>query len=254
MQPSRQHCLWASLLLLAFLAPAPRAYAAATLTITSTPAGATVEIDGIVVGKTPYRSKFPDGYFHKPHTVFGSRLGHALILRVSMDGYAPEQVNMTDGPIDWVAVTGRREGTYFLLKSDRFDVTLTAASQLSQSARTAIETSRPGPLRPTSTSRAETNQEPPAPNPAESGGGGNGTIALQSEPSGAEIYVDGNFVGQTPATIPLPSGAHRIEVRSAGRPAWVKTLNVLKDSQVTLRATFGEATSPGALDSATQTQ
>ena len=45
------------------------------LQIVSTPPGATVEIDGKVVGITPYTSKkLPGGYFHKTATVFGSRL------------------------------------------------------------------------------------------------------------------------------------------------------------------------------------
>jgi hypothetical protein len=129
MQPSRQHCLWASLALLVWLLPAGRAEAD-TLTITSTPSGATVEIDGSVVGKTPYRTTVPGGYFHKTHTVFGARLEHAMMLRVSMEGYGSAQINMTDGPFEWTAITGRREGTYFLLRSNKFDVNLAAASAL----------------------------------------------------------------------------------------------------------------------------
>ncbi|MFZ0816564.1 MAG: PEGA domain-containing protein [Candidatus Sulfotelmatobacter sp.] len=44
------------------------------LRIVSTPAGATVEIDGKVLGITPYTSKkMPGGYFHKrpPSSVLG---------------------------------------------------------------------------------------------------------------------------------------------------------------------------------------
>ena len=36
---------------------------ASTLSITSTPSGATVEIDGLDVGKTPYTAKYPRGLF-----------------------------------------------------------------------------------------------------------------------------------------------------------------------------------------------
>ena len=71
MQPSRRHCLYALLALLAFCALAQRTFAE-TLTITSSPPGATVEIDGIVAGKTPYQMKAPGGYFHKtPHRLRG---------------------------------------------------------------------------------------------------------------------------------------------------------------------------------------
>jgi PEGA domain len=55
-------------------------------------------------------------------------------------------------------------------------------------------------------------------------------------PSEAEIYVDGKFVGQTPATIPLITGAHRGVVKSNGGKDWERELTVLKESQVALRA------------------
>ena len=44
------------------------------------------------------------------------------------------------------------------------------------------------------------------------------TIALKSQPAGAEIRVDGadSLWGLTPATLNLPPGEHRIELRYAG--------------------------------------
>ncbi|HKQ88121.1 MAG TPA: PEGA domain-containing protein [Candidatus Acidoferrales bacterium] len=233
MQPSRQHCLWASLVLLAFLLPATQARAN-TLTITSTPSGATVEIDGVVVGKTPYRTNFPGGYFHKTHTVFGSRLDHAMILRVSMDGYGTEQINMTDGPYAWTALTGRREGTYFLLKSDRFDVNLAAAYEPSRHVAGAYGHVGPMPAAPQDSSDAEDQDA------AETG-----NVLVTSETEGAEIYADGHFVGQTPSTIKLTKGTHRIEVRAPGQKPWVRSLDVLKGNRVTLHAKFPESDGAG---------
>jgi acyl-CoA synthetase (AMP-forming)/AMP-acid ligase II len=55
MQPSRRTCLYASLALSALLVYAPRARAD-TLTITSTPPGARIEIDGLLAGTTPYET------------------------------------------------------------------------------------------------------------------------------------------------------------------------------------------------------
>ena len=229
MQPSRRHCLWASLVLLVFLLPAPQARAN-TLTITSMPSGATVEIDGVVVGKTPYRTNFPGGYFHKTHTVFGSRLDHAMILRVSMDGYGSEQINMTEGPYEWTAMTGRREGTYFLLKSDKFDVNLAAAYEPSHHIADASNHAGPMPPAPQDPDDAA-NQDP----------SDTGNVLVTSETEGAEIYADGHFVGQTPSTIKLAKGTHRIEVRAPGQKSWVRTLDVLRGNRVTLRATFAKA-------------
>jgi PEGA domain len=50
--------------------------AAETLRITSMPAGATVEIDGVIVGTTPFSKKYPGGYFHRTRTALGTRLEH----------------------------------------------------------------------------------------------------------------------------------------------------------------------------------
>lgn len=236
MQPSRQHCLWASLALLLFLFPAPRAFAD-SYTVTSTPPGATVEIDGNVVGKTPYRANVPSGYFHKTHTVFGSRLEHAMVLRVSLEGYAIEQLNMTEGPYEWIAVTGRHEGTYFLLKTNKFSVNLGAVSQ---SARGIVEPNgRAGPLPPA----AAFSGEPDDQDRAETA-----SVLITSETEGAEIYADGNFVGQTPSTIRLAAGAHRIEVRAQGQQPWARNLDVTRESRITLRAIFPKMDSSGGSD------
>lgn len=81
MQPSKRNCLCALLSLTVFpplCAPQARAN---TLTITSSPTGATVEIDGVIVGRTSFHMKVPGGYFHKARTVFGQTLQHEITLR-----------------------------------------------------------------------------------------------------------------------------------------------------------------------------
>jgi PEGA domain len=62
-----------------------------------------------------------------------------------------------------------------------------------------------------------------------------GSVAILSDPAGADVYVDGHFVGQTPATMRLASGAHRIELRASGKRDWSRELEVIKDSEVTVR-------------------
>jgi serine protease Do len=100
-----------------------------TLKVTSSPSGAKVEIDGIVVGTTPFEMKVPGGYFHKTHSVFGARLEHPMVLRVSMEGYATKEIEMTEGPMRWVALNGTDHGDYWLLKTNHFDVTLEPLSK-----------------------------------------------------------------------------------------------------------------------------
>ena len=59
-------------------------------------------------------------------------------------------------------------------------------------------------------------------------------MAFTSDPIGAEIYIDGKFVGQTPATIAMPPGSHVVVMKASGRKDWERDLDVLKNSQVAL--------------------
>src|SRR4051812_40177045 len=94
------------------------------LRITSKPAGATVELDGIPAGVTPFEKDFPGGYFHKTRTAIGSRLEHPIVARITLSGYATKEILLSQGPMNWIGLNGRHHGEYWLLKSDTFDVDL----------------------------------------------------------------------------------------------------------------------------------
>lgn len=102
----------------------------AYLTITSTPSGASVEIDGRVVGKTPYSVEVPGAYFHGSGSVFGLKhlLGQQVHLRVFIDGYLPKEAELARGPYKWIALNGTYHGDYWLLKAPTFDFTLDKAA------------------------------------------------------------------------------------------------------------------------------
>jgi hypothetical protein len=196
-----------------------------TLTITSEPPGATIEIDGLVSGKTPSHTELPAGYFHKPHIAFNARLEHPVVLRVSKEGYASRQITLTDGPFEWVAITGRRHGNYFLLKSDHFEVKLSPATDTSA---IPSDGGRPGPLPIAPTADVAVLSAKAA----------FGTVTIGSDSPGLDIYVDGKFVGQTPSTLPLDIGNRHIEVKNSAGSAWTRDLVVLANSQINLRADF----------------
>lgn len=217
---------------LAILALAPLS-CAESLNVTSTPAGANVEIDGALVGTTPFHTDYPGGYFHKTHTVFGARLDHAMTLRVPKEGYAAQQITITDGPFEWVGVSGKHHGNYFVLKSDHFDVKLVGGAEIAGAtwAGDAIV----GPRHPHTVTAALSDE-------GEKGRvAGVGSVVIASDPVGADIYVDAHFVGQTPATLRLASGAHRIELRASGKRNWSRELEVIKDSEVTVRPVMERA-------------
>jgi hypothetical protein len=64
----------------------------------------------------------------------------------------------------------------------------------------------------------------------------NAKIAVQSDPVGADILMDGQMVGQTPSTIDMPSGDHEIKVQLAGYQDWVRRVHVLSGSTINLSA------------------
>jgi hypothetical protein len=58
------------------------------------------------------------------------------------------------------------------------------------------------------------------------------TVALQSDPSGAEIYLDGQLAGSTPSTLQIPSGNHQLALRLSGYQDWTRDLRILPGSQI----------------------
>ncbi len=71
---------------------------------------------------------------------------------------------------------------------------------------------------------------------AGTGASENGALEISSTPAGAEVSVDGGFVGNTPATLKLPPGKHTIAITADGYKAWTKELNVFAGSSVKLNA------------------
>jgi PEGA domain len=50
-------------------------------------------------------------------------------------------------------------------------------------------------------------------------------LTINSTPIGADIYLDQNFVGNTPSTITVPPGKHSVAVRKPGFQDWVRDAN-----------------------------
>jgi S1-C subfamily serine protease len=118
------------------------------LTITSEPSGATVEINGKVVGKTPYRVEIPAGYLQGAKTVFGKLLRQPTHLRLTLDGYLPKETELTNGPLQWIAYNGTNHGDYWLLKSETFNFTLDkAATTFTGTVQVALSNSAPAVMR-----------------------------------------------------------------------------------------------------------
>lgn len=69
---------------------------------------------------------------------------------------------------------------------------------------------------------------------------GAASITVTSPVAGADIEVNGAFVGNTPTTLHLAAGAHTVTVRNGAR-VWQRVVQVTPGSTVTLQASFGGA-------------
>jgi hypothetical protein len=68
-----------------------------------------------------------------------------------------------------------------------------------------------------------------------------GKLSLVSVPDGADIEVDGNFVGNTPSDVQVAEGDHTVTVKKTGFKDWERKLKVSGGSSVHLNAELEKA-------------
>ncbi|HXU39954.1 MAG TPA: PEGA domain-containing protein [Blastocatellia bacterium] len=64
------------------------------------------------------------------------------------------------------------------------------------------------------------------------------TIVIKSTPDGADITVDGKFVGSTPSTLKLAIGEHTITIEKSGFKLWTRAMTVSTAGSVNIDATL----------------
>jgi len=63
-----------------------------------------------------------------------------------------------------------------------------------------------------------------------------GTVNVSSVPGGADLLVDGDFIGNCPASLKLAPGKHTITARLSGHKDWSRVITVQSGSEVQLTA------------------
>jgi hypothetical protein len=93
-----------------------------------------------------------------------------------------------------------------------------------QTARAAEPTPKTAELSPASTAVAPS---PAPPTPAlPLSATQQALLSIESTPSGGDIEIDGAFVGNTPSTVNVGPGSHKIVVKKKGFAAWTKAISV----------------------------
>lgn len=67
------------------------------------------------------------------------------------------------------------------------------------------------------------------------------TIVVKSTPDGADIKIDGKFIGSTPSTLRLAPGEHSIIIEKSGFNPWQRKINITNNGSVTVDATLDKA-------------
>ncbi len=63
------------------------------------------------------------------------------------------------------------------------------------------------------------------------------TVLVKSTPDGADITVDGKYVGITPSTLRLPRGDHVVKIEKAGFKSWQRSTAVESGASLTIAST-----------------
>src|ERR1700733_8200113 len=79
---------------------------------------------------------------------------------------------------------------------------------------------------PPSSPDATPNPGPTDTTPVSPDQGATAELEVSSTPDGADIEIDGNFVGSTPSTVGVGAGPHQLSVKKAGFKSWERKITV----------------------------
>lgn len=212
-----------------------------TLSVTSSPSGASVYVDNIYRGRTPQQVSLTNNQY---------------TLRLEHSGYKSytEQVWVYGGqttPVHVSLVSSVTYGTLSIASSpsganvyldDKFRGTTTQIISGLTPGAYFIELTKPGYQDYTATVRAYSGQVTsvsPTLVPVQSPTAG--ALSVTSNPSYAAVYLDGNYEGQTAPGTPLvisavTAGSHTVTVRLSGYKDSVSTVTVNSGQTTTVSA------------------
>jgi hypothetical protein len=107
-----------------------------------------------------------------------------------------------------------------------------ANEQASPKSMIGFDDSKDQPSKPTQAAAQPSVPPPPPAEPA------TGTVSISSMPYLAEVFVDGENMGYTPAKLKLQPGKHSFRCEKAGYKPWSKEITVTTGSELTLDATL----------------
>lgn len=116
---------------------------------------------------------------------------------------------------------------------DRDEIPVGLATRVTVDSDTPEKADPPAPAQATAVPVSATQSSTPGGNSEATG-----SIALTSNPDGAEIYVDDAFSGNAPATLKVKPGKHTIKTTMPGFKDWSREITIEASSEVHLTATM----------------
>lgn len=115
------------------------------------------------------------------------------------------------------------------------EVTAEKAAALAEPAQSMIGFDDRPAEKPAKAEAPPAAEPPPPPPPPEAP---TGLVSISSMPYLAEVFVDGESLGYTPAKLKLAPGKHSFRCEKAGYKPWMKDITVTVGSELTLDATL----------------
>lgn len=177
-------------------------------------------------------------YGQEAHRRVGTMIGLALISPVALFGLF-HKTRLHFIGIEYNTADNKKSGILLQGDKDNYRAILLALHSVTNATLTVSEKDKeyvPMGISTTVTKDTDTQESAKDKSEATKATTETGTIIVTSAPDGAEVSVDGAFVGNTPATLKLSAGKHSVKVTLAGFDEWTKDLTVLAGSELKLNA------------------
>ncbi|MEP6719624.1 MAG: PEGA domain-containing protein [bacterium] len=152
--------------------------------------------------------------------------GEKVPLRAVRGGSGGSHTGVMTGAIVATSILFFPAAPFFLFMHGK-DITIPRGTEIT--AYVAADT----PLEPADFKALGTADQPSNPISAEVT-----TVTINSTPAGADVLIDGKFVGNTPSSLPITPGEHTIAIERTGFKTWQRTVTVVARGSANIDATL----------------
>ncbi len=232
------------------IGPTPTPVQDGYFSIDSSPSGATVRVDGHYVGATPVTTQVTAGTTHRVQVEYSGYDAWSAVYTAYSGQTTNIYASLTPTPqtTGYLKVTSSPSGADVYVDGSHRGYTPMTIGNLIVGAHT-LELRLSGYQKYSETFQIYSGQTTNKNVGLSQSSPTTGSIAVQSFPSGASIYLDGNFQGNTFTNdyfdiIGVSTGTHSIMLRKPGYQDYTTTVSVTGGSIKYVTATMSQQTTP----------